>query len=99
MDKLYTNADEINIPGGETFHQLKDRATDAICRLVEQHPDQTIVVVSHGGTLRTIFCAILGIHLNHVWDIRQDNAAVNIVEYHHGRAIVSLVNDTHHLGE
>lgn len=97
MDKLYTNADEIAIPGGETFRQLKERAEGAICRLVERHAEQTFVVVSHGGTIRTIFCAILGIHLNHVWDIRQDNAAVNIIEYHHGRAIVTLVNDTHHL--
>lgn len=97
MSRLYTNTDEVRIPGGETFHELKARATGAITRLVEKHRGQNIVVVSHGGTIRTIICAILDIHLNHVWDIRQDNTAVNIIEFYKHRTLVTLVNDAHHL--
>ena len=97
LPKLYSHPDEVVIPGGETFRDLKARATRAVESLVEKHPEDTIAVVSHGGTIRTILCATLNIHLNHVWSIRQDNTAVNIIEYYGDRAIVSLVNDIHHL--
>lgn len=97
MKKLFTHPDEVEIPGGETFRELKERAEKAIAALVARHPDETIIVVSHGGTIRTILCAALNIHLNYVWNIRQDNTAVNIIDYYKERTIVSLVNDTHHL--
>jgi len=97
MNKLFTHPDEIRIPGGETFRELKERSQSAIERLIAQHEDDTIVVVSHGGTIRTLLCAALDIHLNRVWNIKQDNTAVNIVEYYPDRTMVALVNDTHHL--
>lgn len=99
MDGLFTKPDEIQIPGGETFRELKNRATKALEELVSKHPEETIVVVSHGGTIRTLICAALNIHLNYLWNIRQDNTAVNIIEYYDNRAVVSLLNDIHHLEE
>lgn len=97
MGLMFTKPDEIKIPGGETFRELKERAQTGLARLIASHDQETIVVVSHGGTIRTILCAALDIHLNRVWNIQQDNTAVNIIEYHGNRTIVSLVNDTHHL--
>ena len=97
MSKLFTHPDEIVIPGGETFREVKERATSALAKLVERHPHQTIVVVSHGGTIRTLLCAALNIHLNHLWNIKQDNTAINILEYYDDRVMVALVNDVHHL--
>lgn len=97
MGKLFTHPDEIRIPGGETFHELKERSQKAVERLIARHEDETIVVVSHGGTIRTLICAALDIHLNRVWNIKQDNTAVNIIEYYPDRTMVALINDTHHL--
>jgi alpha-ribazole phosphatase len=97
MAKLFTHPDEIQIPDGETFREVKERATAALAKLVAQHPNETIVVVSHGGTIRTILCAILNIHLNYLWKIKQDNTAINILEYYDNEVMVSLVNGTHHL--
>ena len=97
MSKLFTHPDEIVIPGGETFREVKERSTMALAKLVTGHPNQTIVVVSHGGTIRTLLCAALNIHLNHLWNIKQDNTAINILEYYDDRVMVALVNDVHHL--
>lgn len=97
MEDLFTHADTVRIPGGETFPEVKKRATKALGKLVLQHPDETIAVVSHGGTIRTLLCAALHIPLNYVWNIKQDNTAVNIIEYFGERLIVELVNDSHHL--
>ncbi|MDF2636002.1 MAG: Phosphoglycerate mutase [Pelosinus sp.] len=97
MARLFTHPDEIVIPGGETFKEVKERATIALSKLVKKHPNETIVVVSHGGTIRTILCAVLNIHLNHLWNIKQDNTAINILEYYDNQALVSLMNGTYHL--
>ena len=99
LGKLWTTPDELQIPGGESFQQLKERAYTAIEKIVAAHPDQTVVVVAHGGTIGTILCAMLDIHLNHVWSIRQDNTAVNIIEYYEGRPTITLLNCARHLEE
>lgn len=99
LGKLWTTPDELQIPGGESFQQLKERAYTAIEKIVAAHPDQTVIVVAHGGTIGTILCAMLDIHLNHVWSIRQDNTAVNIIEYYEGRPTITLLNCARHLVE
>jgi len=97
LGKLWATPDEVEIPGGETFTQLKERAYAAITKIVAAHPEQTTAIVAHGGTISTIICAMLDIHLNRVWSIRQDNTAVNIIDYYHGRPMLSLLNCTRHL--
>lgn len=97
MGKLFTHPDEIEIPGGETFQSLQDRAMKAVEHLKTRHAEETILVVSHGATIRAILCSILHMPLKYIWNIKQDNTAVNIIEIYPKRAIVSLMNDTNHL--
>lgn len=47
-------------PGGESPQQVKTRALRALGRAVEAHPDGTIAVVSHGGTIRWLSAEALG---------------------------------------
>lgn len=107
IDKIFTDPANIEIPGGENFHQVQERAVRGIERLIAKHPDETIIVVSHGAAIRTILCHALGMSLANVWAIRQDNTAVNQIAYYapdasmqsgaYASAIVELVNDAHHL--
>lgn len=97
ISKLFSHPNEVEIPNGETFQIVKERALSALHSLRDQHNNQTIAIVSHGGTIRTILCGVLNLHLNYLWNIKQDNTAVNIIEFYNEQALVSLVNDTHHL--
>ncbi|NPV28300.1 MAG: alpha-ribazole phosphatase [Firmicutes bacterium] len=96
-DRWYTTPAEIQIPQGETFAQLKERAYRTVLELVKKHDPGAFIIVTHGGTIRAIICALLDIDLNHAFRIRQDNGALNIIEYHQNRGILCLLNDTHHL--
>jgi alpha-ribazole phosphatase len=69
----------------------------ALMDLVERHKEQTIVVATHAGTIRTILCSVLNIPLKYLWSIKQDNTAVNVIEFSEDKALVSLINDIHHL--
>ncbi|GAW91512.1 alpha-ribazole phosphatase [Calderihabitans maritimus] len=96
-DGWYKNPADLQIPQGETFRQVRDRAYKAVLELVAKHPDETVLVVSHGGTIRAVICAVLDLEMDRIWQFRQDNTAVNIIEFYEGRTVISLLNDTHHL--
>lgn len=86
------------IPGGETLQEVADRCMAGINRIIARHPDQTVLVAAHGGTIRVVVSSILGLDLRNYWKIKQDNVAVNIIEfYDNHRAIICLLNDTGHL--
>lgn len=96
-ERWYIDPTGLAIPNGETFEELKERSYRVMQDLVARHPGQTILVVSHGGTIRAIICAVLDLDLKNIWSFRQDNTAVNIIDFYEQRAVLSLLNDTHHL--
>ena len=49
--------------------------------------------------MRAIVCAILDLPLDKVWQLRQDNTAVNIIQFFDEKALLKLYNDSHHLDE
>lgn len=46
------------VPGRETREQVVDRVLPALMRVAEGHPDQTVIVVSHGGVIRAVLNAV-----------------------------------------
>jgi alpha-ribazole phosphatase len=48
-------------PGGETMAQVIRRAGAAMERLATEYPDEDVVVVSHGGTIRAVVAHALNI--------------------------------------
>jgi broad specificity phosphatase PhoE len=53
-------------PGGERFADVPVRALAALRRLARQHPDQHVLVVSHGDVLKAIVATVLGMSLDHL---------------------------------
>ena len=47
-------------PGGESPRQVRERALRALKKVVESHPKGTVVVVSHGVTIRCLMAEALG---------------------------------------
>lgn len=51
-------------PGGESPDDVRSRALAALKRVVEAHPDDLVVVVAHGGTIRWLSAEALGYDKN-----------------------------------
>jgi broad specificity phosphatase PhoE len=47
-------------PGGEGPQEVRERALAALARIVKDHPEGSVAVVSHGGTIRWISAEALG---------------------------------------
>ncbi len=52
------------IPGGETWRQVQDRAVRALFDIRRSHPDETVVLVSHGDVIRATLLFALGMPLD-----------------------------------
>ena len=97
LENFFQHPDVLEIPHGESFPKLRERALACVEEIVARHPDQTVAVFAHGAILRTILTAALHMDLQYVWPIRHFNTAVNIVTYTEHGTTVELINGTGHL--
>lgn len=80
--------------GGESSAEVSDRITPAVEAIVSQHDGESFAIVGHGGINRIIICNLLGIPLEHMFRIEQDNAAVNIIKFYDMYPAAKLINYT-----
>ena len=97
LSAIYAKPGCAPIPGGESFNDVQRRTMLGLSKCIARHQEETIVLVSHGGTMRVLLCDALGLDIEKMWSLRQDSTAINIVEYYEMTQVVSLVNDTCHL--
>ena len=90
---------DMKFPGGESFRDLEVRA-DKFLNIIDGHyEEKTVLLVSHGGMIRTLICQLLGLEISHWSSFRIDNASLTIIDTYPRRTIISLLNDTSHLRE
>lgn len=85
--------------GGENLAQVCRRVLPAVERLVERHPGQTVLVVSHGVVNRVLLAHWLGLPLRHARRLPQDNGGLNTVVFRDDTPRVRTVNAVAHLLE
>lgn len=94
---LFARPDITDCPHGEGFRDVQKRAVAKLKELVKKHQGENFVIAAHGGVNRTILCHVLGLSLRYMWNIRQDNTAVNVISfYDDGKATVDLMNSISH---
>jgi broad specificity phosphatase PhoE len=66
-------------------------------QLKEGHLDDTVLIVGHGGSLRSLIVALLSLPLEANWKFVMRNCALSIIYTYPDNAILHLYNDTSHL--
>jgi broad specificity phosphatase PhoE len=84
-------------PGAETLEELIGRCREFLAMAVRTHPSGRLAVAAHGGSVRGLLAAALGLGPELFKKIRMDNGSLSIFEITDGRIRVKLVNDTCHL--
>lgn len=83
-----------SVEGSETYADYTARFLSALREAVEEHPDRTIAVFSHGCILRGVLYALLG-----QWPPHCDNTGVSLLEYEDGAFRAVFLNDNSHLSD
>ncbi len=97
IDKWLNEPGHCKFPKGDSVKGLRTRLEETLDALTTKHPDQTIALVSHRVICHTVVCIVLGLPMDALWRIRQDNACINRFERHDSYYVLTLMNDTDHL--
>jgi broad specificity phosphatase PhoE len=87
----------VTFPGGESLTDLRTRTERFMREISAGHPNEIIVAVGHTVANRMILLSTLGLDNDRLWDIGQDNCAINLLEHKKGHWRVISINDTGHL--
>lgn len=96
MKHFLTRPDILQVPNGEDFPLLQERAVKRLYELIKIHDNETIAITAHGGVLRCMLADALEMPLKNIWRIRQNNTAVSAAVYAEN-PIVEFINNTEHL--
>lgn len=84
-------------PGGEPLEEFGRRTAAALARMCKAHPRDPLVLVAHGGTIRSLLCRTLGLEIRFLFRLQQDNTAVSQIKVKGAVRRVLHLNDTSHL--
>lgn len=87
----------VPFPDGESPVELQMRAMDCLRELAERHPGQRVAVVTHGGVIKTMVAAVLGVSLAVRSRFWLDNCSLTVVEHGTRGWRLRSLNDTAHL--
>ena len=83
--------------GGESIRQTQVRIGAFCDDMLQRHPDDTILVVGHGGSLRALLVKLLDLPLESNWKFVMGNCALSLIYTYPDNAVLHLYNDTGHL--
>jgi broad specificity phosphatase PhoE len=79
--------------------KVSDRSLSDQVPLPNGRSSETVLLVAHRGTLRTLICLALGISPAARWQFRLEPASLSELNLHEKGAVLMFLNDTHHLRE
>lgn len=81
IDLWQFKPDLLRMPDGETFEQVRTRAVDALCRIVQENRGKSVAIASHMLTIQLIMTRLLNIPIRDVWEmVRLENTSITTME-------------------
>ena len=71
---------EVSPPEGEGLEEVSRRAEKACRRIVINHPQETVCLVTHKVTAALIKCHYLNLDRNHLWELLPGNATWEVID-------------------
>lgn len=87
----------LEFPQGETFHAFAGRVVLFLQRVKDDGRNGPVLVVSHNGPIKVLICHLLGIGMEHWWQIRADTGSLSIMDITSRGAVLTRLNDVSYL--
>ena len=93
---------DIRFPGGETDREHMDRVARFTRKIVENHhEDATILVFSHGGSIKSAAAHMCNLRIEDKWRLKTDNSSISAIisepTWRDDGWQIESWNDTYHL--
>ncbi len=94
----HTNPDKVQMPGGENLEDVRRRVRAALDDIAARYEGKTVLVAAHDAVNKVAVCDVMGLPMSSFWQVKQDNACINVLECEGGVWRLVLLNSTVHLG-
>ena len=93
-----TDPSEITMPNGESFQQVTERAIRGFDKIVAANQGKQVIIVSHEIVVKVLVAYALGVSNSIYRRFEINNASLSAIRVIDGKARLSTLNDTSHLG-
>lgn len=90
--------EKVQMPEGENLEDVRKRVREAFDEYTREYDGKTVLICAHDAVNKAIICDLLGLSMAHFWQIKQDNACINVLEWDTGVWRVVTLNGTNHMG-
>lgn len=94
FEKMIKEGYDYKYPNGESLVETYHRVSKEVDKIIEDNKGQTILICSHGGTIRNIITHLISKTYDYHWNFRIDNASVTILEVENGFTVINTMNNT-----
>ncbi len=84
---------EYKYPNGESLIDSYNRVCIELDNIISNN-DRTILICSHGGTIRNIITYLISNSYKYHWNFKIDNGSVTILEVQDGFTVITAMNNT-----
>ena len=84
-------------PGGESIASLSRRVGKFLKETLANHSEETVALVSHGGTIKMFFHKVLKSERSSIWSFRIDPGSISLIEGDSSLLQIAWTNSTGHL--
>ena len=85
---------EYKYPNGESLIDSYNRVCIELDNIISNNDNRTILICSHGGTIRNIITYLISNSYKYHWNFKIDNGSVTILEVQDGSTVITAMNNT-----
>ena len=93
--KFYDGELEIAHNGVETFADVKKRVASIVEEVIEKHPDENVVLVTHMDPIKAMLSTIVDLSPTNLFELIIANASLNLFREKDGKFYLSGINVMH----
>ena len=93
--KFYKGELEIAHNGVETFSDVKKRVLGMVDHVIENHPDENVVLVTHMDPIKAMLSTVVSLSPENLFELIIANASLNIFREYNRKFSISGINVMH----
>lgn len=90
--KFYNNELEVAHNGIETFSEVKKRVLSIVDHVIEHHPDENVVLVTHSDPIKAMLSTVVNLSPENLYELIIANASLNIFRPFNEKFLLSGMN-------
>ena len=94
VEKMINEGFEYKYPNGESLKETFIRVKNEMRKIISENENSTVLICSHGGTIRNIISYLLCDDYKYHWNFRIDNGSITEIEVDNNFAVINKINDT-----